>query len=64
MSLAPIVVALIAGFLPLFVAWKVEGGNGARVSGVFGTDLVLVFFVFVGLAALAWRFNKREKEAL
>jgi hypothetical protein len=63
-SLAPIVVALIAGFLPLFVAWKIEGGNGARISGVFGIDLVLVFLVFVGLAGLAFRFNKREKEAL
>jgi hypothetical protein len=63
-SLAPIVISLIAGFLPLFVAWKIEGGDGARVSGVFGTDLVLVFFVFVGLAGLTFRFNKREKEAL
>jgi hypothetical protein len=63
-SLAPIVVSLMAGFLPLFVAWKVEGANGAKVGGAFGTDLVLVFLVFVGLAALSFRFNKREKEAL
>jgi hypothetical protein len=63
-SLAPIVVSLIAGFLPLFVAWKIEGGNGAKVGGVFGIDLVLVFLVIVGLAALSLRFNKREKEAL
>jgi hypothetical protein len=34
------------------------------VGGVFGIDLVLVFFVIVGLAALSLRFNKREKEAL
>ncbi|MBS1883983.1 MAG: hypothetical protein JSS97_13630 [Actinobacteria bacterium] len=63
-NLAPIVVALIAGFLPLFVAWKVEGGNGARVSAAFGTDLILVILAFVGIGVLAWRFNKREKEAL
>jgi hypothetical protein len=63
-SLAPIVVALVAAFVPLFVAWKVEGGNGARVSGAFGTDIVLVVLAFVGVGVLAWRFNKREKEAL
>jgi hypothetical protein len=63
-SLAPIVVSLMAGFLPLFVAWKVEGANGARVGGAFLIDFVLVFLVFVGLAALSLRFNKREKEAL
>jgi hypothetical protein len=63
-SLAPIVVVLIAGFLPLFVAWKIEGGNAARVSGAFGIDIPLVLFAMVGLGVLAWRFNKREKEAL
>jgi len=63
-SLAPIVVSLIAGFLPLFVAWKVEGGNGAKVGSAFGIDFVLVFLVIVGLAGLTFRFNKREKEAL
>jgi hypothetical protein len=64
LSLAPIVVSLVAGFLPLFVAWKVEGGDGARVSGVFGIDLVLVFLAVVGIGGLTFRFNKREKEAL
>jgi hypothetical protein len=63
-SLAPIVVALIAGFLPLFVAWKVEGGNGARISGALGIDFVLIVFVLVGLAALTLRFRKREAEAM
>jgi hypothetical protein len=58
------VVALVAGFLPLFVAWKIEGGNGARVSGTVGIDLVLVFLAFVGVGVLTWRFNKRESEAL
>jgi len=62
-SLGPIVVALIAAFVPLFVAWKVEGGNGARVSGAFGTDIVLLILAMVGLGVLAWRFDKREKEA-
>ncbi|HEY0278806.1 MAG TPA: hypothetical protein VGC32_11130, partial [Solirubrobacterales bacterium] len=63
-SLGPIVVSLIAGFLPLFAAWKIEGGNGARVSGAFGIDIPLVLFAMVGLGVLAWRFNKREKQAL
>jgi hypothetical protein len=54
----------MAGFLPLFVAWKVEGGNEARVGGAFLIDFVLAILVFVGLAALSLRFNKREKEAL
>jgi hypothetical protein len=63
-SLAPIVVSLIAGFLPLFIAWKIEGGNGAKVGGALGIDFVLIFLVIVGLAALSLRFNKREKEAL
>jgi len=63
-SLAPIVVALVAGFLPLFVAWKVEGGNGARVSGAIGIDIPLVILTLVGLGALTWRFNRREAEAL
>ena len=63
-NLAPIVVALVAGFVPLFVAWKIEGGNGARISGTVGIDLVLVFLAFVGTGVLTWRFNKREREAL
>ncbi|MBS1846575.1 MAG: hypothetical protein JST53_19380 [Actinobacteria bacterium] len=62
-SLAPIVVALIAGFLPLFVAWKVEGGDGAPISGALGMDFVLIVLALVGLAALTLRFNKREREA-
>jgi hypothetical protein len=63
-TLAPIVVALLAGFLPLFVAWKVEGGNGARVSGALGMDFVLIVFALVGLAGLTLRFRKRESEAM
>jgi hypothetical protein len=63
-TLAPLVVTLIAGFLPLFVAWKVEGGDGARVSAVLGIDFVLIVFALIGLAALTFRFHKREGEAL
>jgi hypothetical protein len=63
-TLAPIVIALLAGFLPLFVAWRVEGGTGARISGALGIDFVLIVFALVGIAALALRFNKREREAL
>jgi hypothetical protein len=63
-TLAPLVVTLIAGFLPLFVAWKVQGGDGARISGVLGIDFVLIVFAFIGLAALTFRFHKREGDAL
>ncbi len=63
-SLAPIVVTLIAGFLPLFVAWKSEGGNGTRIGGALGMDFVLIVFALIGLAVLSWRFNKREGEAM
>ena len=63
-TFAPIVVALIAGFLPLFVAWKVEGGNSARVGAVVGIDVVLFVFALIGLAGLTFRFRKREGEAL
>jgi hypothetical protein len=64
LTLAPIVVAMIAAFVPLFVAWKVEGANGARIGGVLSSDLVLVFFAFVGLAGLTFRFDRREEAAL
>jgi len=63
-TFAPIVVALIAGFLPLFVAWKVEGGNSARVGAVVGIDVALFVFALIGLAGLTFRFRKREGEAL
>ena len=45
-------------------AWKIGGGNGAKVGAALGIDFVLIFLVIVGLAALSLRFNKREKEAL
>ena len=60
----PDMVAMIAVFLPLFIAWKVEGGDGARIGGVVSGDLVLVFIAFVGIAGLATRFDRREKEAM
>jgi hypothetical protein len=67
-SLAPIVVSAVAGFVPLFIAWKVEGGDGTRVGGVIGAeigaDVLLVILAIVGFGVLDWRFNKREKEAL
>jgi hypothetical protein len=63
-SLGPIVAAMIAGFAPLFIAWKVEGGNSARVSGAFGTDVVALILALVGYGVLTVRFDKREKEAL
>jgi hypothetical protein len=63
-SLGPIVATMIAGFVPLFIAWKVEGGNSARVSAAFGTDFVLLILAMAGYGVLSFRFDKREKEAL
>lgn len=63
-NLAPIVIVLIATFLPLFVAWKVQGGDGARVGATVGIDIVLFIFALIGIAALTLRFHKREREAL
>jgi hypothetical protein len=63
-NLGPIVATLIGGFVPLFFAWKIEGANGARVSGVLGADVVLLILAVAGLGILGWRFEKREKEAM
>jgi hypothetical protein len=63
-SLGPIVAAMIAGFLPLFFTWKIEGGDGARISGTVGSDFVLLILALAGLGILTWRFGKREKEAM
>jgi hypothetical protein len=63
-SLGPIVATMIAGFVPLFFAWKVEGGNGARVGGTLGADIVILILAVAGLGILGWRFDKREKEAM
>jgi len=63
-SLAPIVVALIAGFVPLFAAWKAEGSDSTRLGAALSTDFILIIFAMIGLGVLAWRFNKREREAM
>jgi hypothetical protein len=63
-SLAPIVVSLLAGFLPLFAAWKAEGANSTRLGAALSTDFILIILALIGMAALSWRFNKREKEAM
>lgn len=64
LTFAPIVVALIAAFLPLFVAWKAEGGDGARVGAAFGMIIPLVILAMIGIGGLALRFNQREREAM
>jgi Family of unknown function (DUF6297) len=61
---APIVISLIGAFLPLFVAWKVEGGDGARIGGAFVGVPVGVALAMIGLGVLEWRANKREREAM
>ncbi|MDX6653824.1 MAG: hypothetical protein QOH18_525 [Solirubrobacterales bacterium] len=63
-SVAPIFVVALGFFLPLFAAWRVQGGDGARVSAALGTDFLLFVFGLVGLGALAWRANKREREGM
>jgi len=63
-GLGPIVATMIAGFVPLFFAWKIEGANGARVSGVLGADFVLLILAIAGVGVLNLRFDKREKEAM
>jgi hypothetical protein len=63
-SLGPIVATMISGFVPLFLAWKVEGANGARVSGALGADVLLLILAVAGLGILGMRFEKREKEAM
>jgi hypothetical protein len=62
-NLAPVFVVTIALFLPPFVAWKVEGGDGARVGAALGTAAVSLVFGLVGIGVLDWRANKRERAA-
>jgi hypothetical protein len=61
---APILISLVGAFLPLFVAWKVEGSDGARVGGALVAVPVGVAFAMIGLGVLEWRANKREREAM
>jgi hypothetical protein len=63
-NFGPIVAAMIAGFMPLFFAWKIEGTDGARVSGVLGADFVLLILAVAGYGILGFRFDEREKEAM
>jgi hypothetical protein len=63
-SLGPPVVALVVAFVPLFTAWKIEGANGARISGALGSDVVSLVLGTAGLGILKLRFDKREGEAL
>ena len=61
---APIAVAALGVFLPLIVAWKVEGGDGARIGAVLAIAPVVLIFALVGFGVLDWRANKREREAM
>jgi hypothetical protein len=64
MSAAPLLVATLGVFLPLFAAWKVEGGDGTRVGAALGVAPVVLVFAMVGLGVLGWRANKREAAAM
>jgi hypothetical protein len=63
-STAPIAVVAVGTFLPLFVAWKVEGGDGSRVGAVLAVAPVVLVFSFIGIGVLTWRANKHEREAM
>ncbi len=63
-NFAPIGVAALAVFLPLFAAWKAEGGDGARVGASLGMAVLVLFFGLIGIGVLNWRADKREKEAM
>jgi hypothetical protein len=63
-TFAPIGVAALGVFLPLIVAWKVEGGDGTRVGAVLAIAPVILVFALVGFGVLDWRANKREREAM
>jgi hypothetical protein len=63
-TVAPLVVALIGGFIPLFIAWKAAGADGTKVGAAFGGIVPLVILIGIGLGVLTWRFDKRERAAL
>jgi hypothetical protein len=63
-SLGPVVAVTIATFVPLFTAWKVEGGDGARAGASFIAIPFGLVIAAVGLGLLTWRAGKREREAL
>jgi len=63
-NFAPIVVAAIGVFLPLFIAWRVEGGDGARVGAALSVAPVALVFALIGVGVLDWRANRREREAM
>jgi len=63
-TFAPILVAALGVFMPLIVAWKVEGGDGTRVGAVLAIAPIVLVFALVGFGVLDWRANKREREAM
>ncbi|HEX4305808.1 MAG TPA: hypothetical protein VHZ54_07230 [Solirubrobacterales bacterium] len=63
-TFAPLAVATLGIFLPLFVAWRVEGGDGSRVGAATGIAPIVLIFALVGFGVLDWRAHKREREAM
>jgi hypothetical protein len=63
-NFAPLMIAMIAIFLPLFLAWKVEGGDGSRIGASLAVAPVSLGLGLIGIGVLSWRANKREREAM
>ncbi|HEY2477670.1 MAG TPA: DUF6297 family protein [Solirubrobacterales bacterium] len=63
-NFAPIGAASLGIFLPLFAAWKAEGGDGARIGAALGTAVIPLLLGLAGIGVLNWRANKREREAM
>jgi hypothetical protein len=63
-NFAPIGISAMAVFLPLFIAWKAQGGSGSAVGGALAVAPVILLLAGLGVGVLTWRADKREKEAM
>jgi hypothetical protein len=63
-NFAPLAVAALGVFLPLFVAWKVEGGDGARAGAVLAVAPAVLVFGLIGIGVLSWRADRNERRAM
>jgi hypothetical protein len=63
-NFAPLAVAALGVFLPLFVVWKVEGGDGARAGAVLAVAPAVLVFGLIGIGVLSWRADRNERRAM